>query len=149
MDEPEIAYFDTGVFVTPMLKNRSRTVVDQCVEWQRSIEEGRVRAYTSYLTWDEICYLVQRSVSREDASVVGQDFLSLPNLEFVPVESEVMKIAQMILGKWLVRPRDAIHASSSLMAAGGTIVTLDVNKSDYQRLVREDGTPLLDIHEIV
>lgn len=146
---PEVAYFDTGVFVTPILRNRSESVVSKCLEWQRLMKAGTVRAITSYLTWDEVTYLVRRHISSDAAAQTGRKLLSLENLEFAPVDGNVMEVAQMVFERWRTKPRDAIHASSALIKAAGTIVTLDVSDSDYRRLRRDDGTQLLSLVEVV
>jgi hypothetical protein len=43
-------YFDTGVFVTPILKNRPQAIVDACLAW-RWHDGGRSG---DLLTWDEV-----------------------------------------------------------------------------------------------
>jgi predicted nucleic acid-binding protein len=123
-------YFDSGVFVTPILKNRETSVIRECLEWQRRMATHDIVAYTSYLTWDEVAYVAGRATgaySRSFAAKAGELFLALTDLRFVSVDDRTIRRAQAILRDHGLRPRDSIHASSSLIHAGGNFVSLDAD----------------------
>ncbi len=141
-------YFDSGVFITPIIKNREQRVIDECIEWQTKIKEGQVEAFTSCLTWDELVYVVQKRNGKELAGRIGERFLQLSNIGFIAADEDIIKGAQDLLGNSNVRPRDSIHAFTSLMHAEGNIVTLDVEKSDFRKFRNSDQTPILNIIEI-
>ncbi|HEX8820663.1 MAG TPA: type II toxin-antitoxin system VapC family toxin [Archangium sp.] len=121
-------YLDTGVIVTPLLKNREQSVIDECLGWMERVARGEVRARTSYLTWDEVTWVAGRAsgaYDRQKAIVAGRLLLGLKNLEFVPVDEDVTRKAQELLTTFGFKPRDCIHASSALLHAGGELLTLD------------------------
>ena len=123
-------YFDTGVFVTPLLKNRSDAVIDACRAWQERMRCGELKGITSYLTWDEVTHVAGRrhkSFSHADSSRAGELLLQLPNLSFVDVDHDVIAEAQRLLAMTHCRPRDAIHAATALLRAGGRLLTLDTD----------------------
>jgi predicted nucleic acid-binding protein len=121
-------YLDTGVIVTPLLKNRDQSVIDECLDWMARVSRGEVRALTSYLTWDEVTWVAGRAsgaYDRQKAIIAGRLLLGLKNLEFVPVDEAVTRKAQELLTHFGFKPRDCIHASSALLHAGGELLTLD------------------------
>jgi predicted nucleic acid-binding protein len=144
----ERAYFDSGVFLTPVLKNQPEDVIDQCISWQERIARGETLGVTCYLTWDEVTYVVRKTVGADEAAEVGDRFLNLPGLRFVEVESETIYLAQQFLSKFNVKPRDSIHASSAILHGGSKIVTVDVSRSDFRKLLDDEGQPLLSIEEL-
>jgi predicted nucleic acid-binding protein len=121
-------YVDTGVIVTPLLKNRAQPVIDECRGWLERIARGELRGVTSFLTWDEVTWVAAKATGTYQharAVAVGELLLSLPNLEFVPVDNATTHKAQDLLARFNFKPRDSIHASSALLHAGGTMLTLD------------------------
>ena len=137
-------YFDSGVFVTPIIKNRDPKVIGDCLSWQQRLQRAEIVGYTSYLTWDEVVYIAARASGAYDRTIAtkaGDLFLSLPNLTFVPIDNHTVRGAQALLPHGL-RPRDSIHASSSLIHAGGNFVSLDI---DFRSKAPDLG---LTLHEI-
>jgi predicted nucleic acid-binding protein len=124
----KLCYLDTGVIVTPLLKNREQSVIDECRSWLERVAQGQVRALTSYLTWDEVTWVAGKAsgaYDRQKAIAAGRLLLELKNLEFIPVDEDVTKGAQNLLAQFGFKPRDCIHASSALIHAGGELLTLD------------------------
>jgi predicted nucleic acid-binding protein len=130
-----VCYLDSGVFVTPMLKNRSLVVVEECLEWLEKMRRGQIQGVTSWMSWDEVTYVAgrgaaDRSYDSERAAAAGDLLCALPNLRFTPVDEDVVNEAQSFLRRTKARPRDSIHASSAVIHATGNLVTLD---SDFAR----------------
>jgi predicted nucleic acid-binding protein len=124
----KVCYIDTGVLVTPLLKNREQPVIDECRSWLERIARGEVRALTSSLTWDEVTWVAGKAAGayvRDRAITAGRLLLELKHLEFIPVDASVTRRAQQMLEQFGFKPRDCIHASSALLHAGGELVTLD------------------------
>ncbi|WP_309895540.1 type II toxin-antitoxin system VapC family toxin [Archangium sp.] len=124
----KLCYLDTGVIVTPLLKNREQSVIDECQGWLEKVARGEIRALTSYLTWDEVTWVVGKAsgaYERQKAIRAGHLLLGLKHLEFVPVDEQVTQRAQGLLTTFGFKPRDCIHASSALLHAGGQLLTLD------------------------
>lgn len=141
-------YIDSGIFLTPLLKNRDEKIIDKCLEWQNKIKDGKIIAYTSYLTWDEVIYIVKRNKGRELSTLMGKVLLNFPNINFIEVNKSIIENAQELLEKFNVKPRDAIHTATSLQKTNGNIITLDVIKSDYIKIKDNFGNSLLKIIEI-
>lgn len=131
-------YLDTGVFVTPILKNRSKAVIDACLEWQRRAHAGEIEAVTSYLTWDEVAHVagrVPKPFDRARAAEAGRILRASTWLCFVEIDEKVIARAQEFLTHVGNGPRDCIHAASALLHATGKMVTLDSGFSSADGLM--------------
>jgi predicted nucleic acid-binding protein len=131
-------YFDAGVFVTPILKNRPAAILESCEAWLRRCAAGEVDGVTSWLTWDEVTWIAGRVVGHsyapERARRAGELLLALPGVTFVDVDAVVAREAQRLLTATRWRPRDCLHAAAALIHAAGSLVTLD---ADYARRTRQ------------
>lgn len=137
----ERLYVDSGVFITPILKNLGQPTVAKCEQWMDRIARHEVAACTSYLTWDEVTYVVGRGPGPYDprrAAAAGELLLQLDGLDFLPVDESVVRTAQALFASLGLRSRDLIHGASALLHAGGRILTVD---SDFGRV--DHGTGLL------
>ena len=145
----ETYYFDTGIFVTPILKNLDPAVTNKCRDWLTRVAAGEIAACTSFLTWDEVTWVVGKAkgtpYEAESAMRAGKLFLGLLNLQFVPVELEVVEKAQDLLQSMHLRPRDCIHASSAILKASGNLVTID---SDFGKDPSRTAEAGLRVHLI-
>ncbi|HLL54039.1 MAG TPA: type II toxin-antitoxin system VapC family toxin [Myxococcaceae bacterium] len=125
----QLFYIDASVLVTPLLKNRPQPIIDECLSWLERIGRGELRGVTSFLTWDEVTWIAAKQPTgkyvRADAVAAGQRLLGLVNFEFVPADTAVTHKAQDLLARFNFKPRDSIHASSALLHAGGSMLTLD------------------------
>lgn len=124
----ETWYLDTGIFVTPILKNRPQPILDACLEWQRRAHAGEIQAVTSWLSWDEVAHVagrVPKPFNRARAAEAGRLFRALRGLRFLAIDEEVIARAQELLVHVGNGPRDCIHAASALLHASGNLVTLD------------------------
>ena len=122
-------YLDTGVIVTPLLKNREPSIIEACREWLERVARGEVQAKTSFLTWDEVTWVAgkgaDKAYDRARAVKAGELLLGLKNLEFIPVDEAVTRGAQQLIARFGFKPRDCIHAASALLHAQGELVSLD------------------------
>ena len=70
----ETFYIDSNVFLYPVLygdleeSERAREILSQ-------IERKDIQAYTSTLTWDEVSYVIERTLGKTDAIEIGKKFL--------------------------------------------------------------------------
>jgi len=79
-----------------------------------SVEAGELEAYTSTLTWDEVVWVVSKTMGRSEAVNVGKKLLGFPNLKFIDVDALVVCSAQRLIEKNKINPRDAIHVACAL-----------------------------------
>lgn len=144
-------YFDVGIFITPILKNREKRIIEESKHWLKRIATYEIEAFTSYLTWDELIYLIYRDkkYTINDVIETGKKFLSLPNINFIEVGEDIIKKAQEFVEEYHIKPRDSIHASTALLYSDSNLVTLDVVRSDFKKIKDKDGNLLLKIKELI
>lgn len=122
-------YLDTGVWVTPLLANQPKAVIDACLAWQRRCATGEIAGVASTLVWDEVTFVAGRRrglpFDFAAAAYAGALWRALPGLTVVDVNAEVLDLAQLLLQRHRLKPRDCIHAAAALIRAEGRLVTLD------------------------
>jgi len=119
-------YIDANVFIYPIIYDEN-IIIEAHVSKSilSKIVKGEIRACTSYLTWDEIVYVVSKVSGRDDGKRAGSTFLFFPNLKILDVDEEVVRCAQELVEKYDLKPRDAIHAASAIHNGIKEIITND------------------------
>nr|MDO8119616.1 type II toxin-antitoxin system VapC family toxin [Candidatus Sigynarchaeota archaeon] len=121
-----VYYVDANIFLNPMLYDIN--VVPEAVaaaQFLMEIKAGHLKAITSFLTWDEVTWIVRKNVDLPTARKKGREFLKFPNLKFLPVTASIINKAQLLLEQHPIKPRDAIHVASGLVHGVTAFVTLD------------------------
>jgi hypothetical protein len=131
-----MVYLDSNVFVyavthDPVRNSKSR----EAVGILRDVEDGRIRGVTSFLTWDELAWVVWRLKGREAGVRAGAALLKLRNLSLLTVNLSVMLRAQELIERYQLKPRDAIHVATAMMAGEKEIVSDDA-ELDVVREIR-------------
>lgn len=109
-----MSYIDSNIFIYPVVYSaENQEKARKAKEILLKIERGELKAYTSTLTWDEVVWVVSRTMGREDGADQGKKLLGFPNLEFIDVDKRVLSSAQMLLEKYKIKPRDSIHLALS------------------------------------
>lgn len=116
-------YVDSNVFITPLLYDAPRSEAAAAV--LKMIETKKISAYTSTLTWDEVVWVVRRTLGKADSIEAGKKLLGFPNLRFIPTSEEVVRGAQSLVADWDLDPRDAIHIASALNKRVDVLVSDD------------------------
>jgi hypothetical protein len=110
-----MAYIDSNVFIYPAIyQAEAQPKAKKAKEILLKIENGELAAYTSTLTWDEVVWVVTRVLGRDDGIRQGKKLLGFPNLEFINVDEGTLTLAQTLLDKYKLSPRDSIHVASAL-----------------------------------
>ena len=131
-------YIDSNVFLYPVLYNEleeskeARNILSQ-------IEEKNIQAYTSILTWDEVSYVVERTLGKTDSIEVGKKLINFPFLRFITVDDEIIRRSQVIREKYNLNPRDSIHLSCAIERNISEIITDD---SDFDNIKEIKRIPL-------
>jgi len=130
-------YIDANVFIYPIIYDEN-VIIEAHVSKSilSKIVKGEIRACTSYLTWDEIVYVVSKVSGRDDGKRAGSTFLFFPNLKILDVDEEVVRCAQELVEKYDLKPRDAIHAASAIHNGIKEIITNDNNFDVVRELKR-------------
>jgi len=108
-------YLDSNVFIYPVIYQAiSEPKAKMAKEILLNVEVGKMDAYTSTLTWDEVVWVVSKTLGRSEGINQGKKLLGFPNLKFVSAENSVISRAQRLSEKYRINPRDAIHVASAL-----------------------------------
>ncbi|MDG6995169.1 MAG: type II toxin-antitoxin system VapC family toxin [Nitrososphaerota archaeon] len=136
MAEP--VYLDSNVFILPLIHGDSGRGAP-AARLLRKVEAGETTAYTSILTWDEVTWVVLKTLGRADSLQAGKKLLQFPNLRFIDVSEAVITRCQWLMEKYQIKPRDAVHCSSAIVKGIKSMVSDD---RDFE-IVRElKRTPL-------
>lgn len=130
-------YIDSNIFILPIIydpesEKRAKLAKGILIE----IAEGNVKAATSFLTWDEIVWVVRKLVNKDIAIKEGEKFLQFPNLEMLEVKKNIIIKAQEIIKKYGTKPRDAIHAASAVENGIREIISDDPDLDAIKEITR-------------
>ena len=131
----ETFYIDSNVFLYPVLygdleeSERAREILSQIVRKD-------IQAYTSTLTWDEVSYVIERTLGKTDAIEIGKKFLNFPFLRFIAVDDEVIRRSQALREKYNLKPRDSIHLSCAIERNIFKIITDDADFDEIKEIQR-------------
>jgi predicted nucleic acid-binding protein len=92
---------------------------------------------TSTLTWDEVFYILLRSIGANEAVEAGRFLLSFPTLTFLNVDFGLILEASKITRKYKIMPRDAIHAASAIKYCNGKIISNDSGFDSIKEITRK------------
>ena len=120
-------YLDSNIFINPVLYNDE--TARKCKKVLDKIISKEIIGITSFLTWDELVYVIGKNLGRELAISEGEKFLKFPNLIFIDVNKNILIKAQKILSEFNIKPRDSIHAATALMQKCEEIFSVD---SDFK-----------------
>jgi predicted nucleic acid-binding protein len=134
-------YIDSNVFIYPVIyQTESQQKAKKAKETLLKIENGEISAYTSTLTWDEVVWVVSKLLSRDDGINQGKKLLGFPNLEFIEVDEGILTLAQNLLNKYKLSPRDSIHAASAVSRKIKVVISDD---KDFDQVKEITRTPLV------
>jgi len=134
-------YIDSNVFIYPVIyQTDAQQKAKKAKEILLKIERGEIKAYTSALTWDEVAWVVSRVLSKDDGIRQGRKLLGFPNLEFIDVDEGILSVAQMLLDKYKLTPRDSIHAASALSRKIKAVISDD---EDFDKVKEITRNPLV------
>jgi predicted nucleic acid-binding protein len=130
-------YIDSNVFIYPILYQiDAQPKAKYAKEILLEIENGELLAFTSTLTWDEVAWVVSKTMGRSEGIAQGQKLLGFPNLEFINVDDRVLTQAQAFMDEYDLSPRDSIHAASAFQKRGKTILSDDEDFDQVKELKR-------------
>ena len=110
-----MAYIDSNVFIYPVLYSEEEgPKTRKALDILRRIAKGELSAYTSTITWDEIIWVVRRTMGKSEELNQGQKLLGFLNLKFISVDENILSQAQGLMSKYNLRPHDSIHVASAI-----------------------------------
>ena len=130
-------YIDSNIFIYPVAyQMETQPKAKKAREILLKIESGELAACTSTLTWDEVVWVVSRVLSRNDGVGQGRKLLGFPNLEFINVDEGIVTIAQELLDKYKLSPRDSIHVASALSRKIKAVISDDQDLDQVKEIKR-------------
>jgi len=133
----ESIYIDSNAFILPVIGEDSSRAKG-ATSLLRMIEGEKFEAFTSVLTWDEVCWVVTKVLGKADGVAAGKKLLGFPHLRFVEANSAVLSSAQSLMERYSSKglgPRDAIHCASAAIRKAGSIAS-DVGGLDVVKEVK-------------
>ncbi len=102
-------YIDSNIFIysavdKSQLGRKCRKVIDK-------IEDGSLNAGSSYLVLDEVLWILQNEIGKEDALESTKMFLSLP-VKWIDVKRDIIYQSLNLYDRTHLAPRDSIHLAS-------------------------------------
>ncbi len=130
----EAVYLDTTVFTSATLVTGK--IGEAAKELLTQIIKGKLKAYTSVLTFDELFWTIRKRLDHDTAVDYTESFINIPNLIFVDADLDVIAGAHALLSDVKLRPRDAIHAASAMRKGVKIIISEDKDFDKIEKLKR-------------
>ncbi len=110
-----MAYIDANVFIYPVLYSEEEDPKSKkALDILRRVAKGEMSASTSKITWDEIVWVVRKTMGKSEAINQGQKLLGFQNLKFISVDENILSQAQALINKYNLRPHNSIHVASAI-----------------------------------
>lgn len=110
-------------------------------DWTREllerVQNKEMSACTSFLTFDEVFYKVNKIKGFAVAINNLEAFLAMPNMRFVDVNDAAIWKALELIKEYELLPRDAIHAATAFIAGAETIFSEDTDFDNVSGLKRK------------
>jgi len=130
-------YLDSNVFIYPVIyQTEAQPKAKKAKEILLNVENGKLPAYTSTLTWDEVVWVVTKAMGRNEGINQGQKLLGFPNLQFITADENVITRAQKLIDKYKMSPRDSIHVASALEKRSKSVISDDADFDQVKELKR-------------
>ncbi len=129
-------YIDANVFIFAALN--TERMGDAARALLRKVQEGKLEAASSALSFDELVWAVKRSRTADDAITSGHAFLDMPGLKLVNVDSDLLAKSLAVMRGYRLDPRDSIHAASAMKEDAEAIVSTDRHFDRVKEIKRRD-----------
>ncbi|MEM1959946.1 MAG: type II toxin-antitoxin system VapC family toxin [Candidatus Nitrosocaldus sp.] len=108
-------YIDSNIFIYPVIYDEQLVQESKrAKELLYKIATGKVEAYTSIITWDEVVWVIRRVHGVERAIEQGKMLLRFPNLKILSINKATIIKAQELMERYRLKPRDALHIAVAL-----------------------------------
>lgn len=107
-------YIDSNVFIYPVINPESKKGA-AAKDILLKLAKGEIEAVTSSLTWDELVWVIKKSLGFDVAILEGRRFLEFPNVKIISADANVLYYAQKLVETYRIAPRDSIHAATAIM----------------------------------
>lgn len=130
-------YVDSNVFIYPVIADwRTDRKAALAKKVLLQIADGKLKAVTSSLTWDELVWSLRKFLGRSLAVAEGRKFLEFPNLKFLDIRESTISKAQDLIDEYNIKPRDSIHAACALENGVKEIISDDPDFDKIKEIKR-------------
>ncbi|MFO8017657.1 MAG: type II toxin-antitoxin system VapC family toxin [Promethearchaeia archaeon] len=134
----DTVYIDSNIFLNPLLYSLEEIeAAKKCAIFLEDIIQKKIKAITSTLTWDEVIWILKKTLGKAAAEQKGKEFLVFPNLSFKKISHSTINRAQKLLSKYNLRPRDLIHVACALENQVHIIYSLDADFDTITEIKRK------------
>ncbi|MGA1822956.1 MAG: type II toxin-antitoxin system VapC family toxin [Thermoplasmatota archaeon] len=115
-------YIDSNIFIFAALDRSD--LGDNCRKILDMIQNGDLTCASSYLTIDEVIWIIKKKLGKEKAVKIANAALSLP-VRWIDVDREIIHRMIDHFGDQDLDPRDCLHLSSMRSSGINTILSED------------------------
>ncbi len=121
-----MTYLDTNFFVASIidsgeLGNKARSLLG----------DKNKRLTTSVLTYDEVVWVIRKTLDVDASVKAGKGMLSLANVKYLELNKITLAKAQELIENYSFKPRDALHAATAMLNNENELLSED---KDFDRL---------------
>jgi uncharacterized protein len=127
-------YIDSNIFLNAILFDISNNDARVSKDILLDVVSGKLRACTSVLTWDEVVYIVERNIDKKTAIKQGNLLLSFPNLQIMSITENELSQSQLLIEKYPIHPRDALHAACMVSNKISEIISFDADFDQIEEI---------------
>ena len=131
-------YTDSNLFIYSALDKG--VIGDEAKKILKNISDGKYKAYTSILTFEEVLWKLQKAVGRDIAAETSKRLMNLKNLEFVNTDLGIIQKAIEFYLAEKLDPRDSIHLASMKKLKLNLIISSDSDFDKIKEIKRFDFT---------
>jgi uncharacterized protein len=132
-----VVYIDSNVFVYAVTHDPAKNPkARESIRVLKEVEEDRKKGVSSFLTWGEVTWVVWKLKGYEAGVKSGSALLKLRNLTLLSVNASVMVKAQQLVESYQLKPRDAIHVGSALLAGEKDFISDDSELDVVREIAR-------------
>lgn len=134
-------YIDSNIFIYSVVDNDK--LGKKCRKIIEKIEDGSLNAASSYLVLDEVLWILQNEIGKEDALESTKMFLSLP-VKWIDVKRDIMYQSLELYDKTDLAPRDSIHLASMKKEKLTILLSEDDDFEEIEGIERRSVDEFLD-----
>lgn len=122
-------YLDSNIFIFAFLNGDEKA--KKCKLLLDKAADKETDACTSWLTWDEVVWGIRKHLGMEDAKAAGDKFFEFPYMKVLDVDALIVKMANNIMKRYNLKPRDSIHTATAIRMNAQKFFTYD---SDFKKV---------------
>ncbi|MFW5946108.1 MAG: type II toxin-antitoxin system VapC family toxin [Candidatus Natronoplasma sp.] len=134
-------YIDSNIFIYSAVDKNQ--LGENCRNIVEKIENGSLNAASSYLMLDEVLWILQKNIGKEDALESTKMFLSLP-IKWIDVKRDIMYQSLELYDSTDLTPRDAIHMASMKKEKLTVLLSEDDDFDDIEGIERRSANEFLE-----